>query len=913
MLNTFTALYDRLVLRHPFIALALVAVLVAGFATQLNKITLDASADSLMLQGDPSLEFFREVGREYSSEEFVLITWQPKAPLLSDESLLPLRAMADELRKLEGVSSVVTVWDVPLLKSPPVTLSDITSGDPLPSLEKPGIDRELVLQELTDSPIYTELLASRDGKLTAVQINLERNEQYNDWVDTREDLRKLEREQGLNAQQALQLTEAEAQVKAGNAAALARQSQLVVSVREIAGRYGEHAELFVGGVPMIAADMVSFVQSDLVIFGGAILGIMLVVLAIVFRRVRWVVIPLITCSSAVTVMLGLLGALDWRMTVISSNFVAVLLIISLALSIHLIVRYRELHAQNPDGDLHERILNTVRLMIVPCVYTSITTVVAFVSLVVSGIQPVIDFGLMMTVGIAVALVLAFLLVPSLMLVWPTGKPMAHAEETPPLTMYFAKIADKFGGFILVGSALLLALTVYGISRLEVENRFIDYFKDTTEIYQGMELLDAQLGGTIPLDIVINAPDQSAPLPGLEGLESDAADTLPVDEDDPFATDDGFGDTGDGFGDTGDDFGDTGDDFGDTRDDFSGELDAVAQEDEFADEFDDEFGDDDPFASDDPFGEEDGFGAGKQADFQPSYWFSLSGMRQLDKVHNYLQDRPETGKVLSLSTVFAVVKDLLGQDISSVELALVQKSLTEDIKELMVDPYFSLDKEQVRISVRVKETSKTLRRNVFLEEVSTYLTDDLGLEPDQFELTGMLVLYNNVLQSLFRSQILTLGAVFGAILVMFLILFRSLSLALIALAPNLLAAGMVLGIMGLAGIPLDIMTITIAAIVLGIGVDNCIHYVHRFKREFPVDRNYVQTMYRCHLSIGRALYYTTCTVVVGFSMLTLSNFNPSIYFGLLTVLAMAAAVIGALLLLPRLIILFKALGPEGDVA
>lgn len=884
MLKTFTALYDRLVLRHPYIVLVLVAALVAGFATQLSKITLDASADSLMLQGDPSLQVFREVGREYGAEEFVLITWQPDAPLLSDESLLPLRAMAEELRLLEGVSSVVTVWDVPLLKSPPVTLSDITSGDPLPSLEQPGIDRDLVLKELTNSAIYTELLASRDGKLSAVQINLKRNEAYNTLVQTREDLRALKRAGALGTEQEAQLRDVELQVKAGNAAALARQSQLVASVREVASRYGDHAQLFVGGVPMIAADMVQFVQSDLVVFGAAILGVMLVVLAIVFRRVRWVVIPLITCSFTVTVMLGLLGTLDWRMTVISSNFVAVLLIISLALSIHLIVRYRELHALEPEGDLHERVLGTVRTMAAPCVYTSVTTVVAFVSLVVSGIQPVIDFGLMMSVGIAVALVLAFLLVPCLMLVWPTGRPMQHADDTPPLTIYFAKLADKFGTAILLGSFVLLALTLLGISRLEVENRFIDYFKDTTEIYQGMELLDAQLGGTIPLDIVIRAPDQSAPLPGLEGLDDLEPSAAPLAEDDPFATDDGFGD----------------DEFADSA--------GAPADDEFADEFSGGF--DDDFA--DPFAAEEGFGSGDEEDFKPSYWFSLSGMRQLDKVHNHLQDLPETGKVLSLSTVFAVVKDLLGQDISSVELALVQKSLTEDIKELMVDPYFSLEKEEVRVSVRVKETSKSLRRNDFLKDVNTFLTDEMGLAPDQFELTGMLVLYNNVLQSLFRSQILTLGAVFGAILLMFLIFFRSLPLALIALTPNLLAAGMVLGVMGLVGIPLDIMTITIAAIVLGIGVDDCIHYVHRFKREFQRDRNYTQTMYRCHFSIGRALYYTTCTVVVGFSMLTLSNFNPSIYFGLLTVLAMAAAVIGALLLLPRLIILFRALGPEGEV-
>jgi hypothetical protein len=294
---------------------------------------------------------------------------------------------------------------------------------------------------------------------------------------------------------------------------------------------------------------------------------------------------------------------------------------------------------------------------------------------------------------------------------------------------------------------------------------------------------------------------------------------------------------------------------------------------------------------------------------PSYWFSLEGMRELDAVHAYVDSLPETGKVLSLSTVFAVVKGLLGEDIGGVELAIVQKSLPEDIKGMMVAPYFSDDKEQARLTVRVKETSKELRRDQFLRDLRTHLVEEMGFAPEQVQFTGMLVLYNNVLQSLFRSQILTLGVVFLAILVMFLILFRSLPLALIALAPNLLAAGMVLGIMGLVGIPLDIMTITIAAIVVGIGVDDCIHYVHRFMREFPEDRDYTATMYRCHNSIGRAMYYTTVTVVVGFSTLTLSNFNPSIYFGVLTVIAMVAAVLGALLLLPRLIILFKPLGPE----
>jgi len=864
-----SALYERLVLRRPWLMLALVAALVAGFATQLGKIKLDASADSLMLQGDPSLELYREISAEYGAEEFVLITWQPHADLLAPESLQPLRLMADELRQLQGVSSVVTVWDVPLLESPPVTLSDISSPEPLPSLDNPGIDLELVRKELTTSPIYADLLASRDGALTAVQINLERDEVYYDLLARRDALRIKRDRDGLSTAEKKELAAVEKVFKAHTAVALDAQSRLVGEVRKIAARYHNYADIFVGGVPMIAADMVSFIASDLVIFGSAILGIMLLVLAFIFRRLRWVLIPVVTCSATVIIMLGLLGALDWRMTVISSNFVAVLLIITLAISIHLVVRYRELHAVEPDGELYERVLRSMQLMAIPCIYTGATTIVAFMSLVVSGIQPVIDFGWMMTVGIVVALVLAFVLVPCLTEVWPKGRPFVYKKEHQPLTVYFGRATEHFGTTILVVTAVILGLTALGISRLQVENRFIDYFKETTEIYQGMELLDSQLGGTIPLDIILSAPDADRPLPGLENLAPAASTPA---EDDPFLAESGeFADDG-----------------------------TFADDGAAADDWEDEFGAD-----------FDSFSTGEES-FIPSYWFSLEGMRILDRAHRHVDQQEETGKVLSLSTTFAVVKDLLGEDIGSVELALVQKSLPGDVAELMVNPYFSEEKEQARITVRVMETSENLRRNAFLERLHAELVEVTGLAPEQLQFTGMLVLYNNVLQSLFQSQILTLGVVFVAILAMFLLLFRSLSLAFIALAPNIVAAGLVLGVMGLAGIPLDIMTITIAAIVVGIGVDDCIHYVHRFMHEFPKDRDYLATMHRCHYSIGRAMYYTTITVVIGFSMLTLSNFNPSIYFGLLTVLAMVAAVVGALLLLPKMILVMRPLGPEGQL-
>ena len=885
-------LYEAIVLKRPGAVLAVLGLLLVVAALQFPKIRLDASADSLLLQGDPDLEYFREVSGRYSTEEFIVITWSPFSPLLSDASLQPLGAMAGDLRALSGVSSVVTVLDVPLLQSPPISLRQVTSGEPLPSLEDPQVDRAQALEEFTGSPLYSDLLVGAGGEVTAIQVNLLRAGGDAELLAEREDLRRAERAGELDPAGRDRLASVERQVKARSAQQLTEQARLVAEVRAVVDRYREHARIFVGGVPMIASDMVSFVRSDLVLFGSAILGVMVLVLALIFRRLKWVLIPLLSCSLGVAYTLGVLGFLDWRMTVISSNVVAVLLIVGLAIAIHLVVRYRELHRISPEGPLYERVRDAMRLMAVPCIYTGVTTMVAFVSLVVSGIQPVIDFGWMMTLGISVALLVSFTFVPAMMLLWPADRAVSRPDEGDPVTLRFARVADRHGGAVLGASLGLAVLVLVGVARLEVENRFIDYFKETTEIYQGMELLDASLGGTIPLDIVIAAPDRSAPLPGLEASSTDsAADLSP---EDPFAEDSVvFGAESSVDADIEDALDDA---FATDADPFAvdASADPFAADDFGLDEFDN-----------DAFGEESGAGLQRS---EPSFWFSYEGMRLIDRLHAEVEAYEETGKVQSLSTTFELFRQLLGDDIGSVELALAQNALPPDIAGLLIDPYYDAVRDEARITVRVKETSRNLRRAAFLRDLDARLEEVGSFTPEQSRFTGMLVMYNNVLQSLFASQILTLGAVFAVILVMFWILFRSLTLALLALAPNLLAAGLVLGIMGLAGIPLDIMTITIAAIVVGIGVDNCIHYVHRFKREFPEDRDYLATMYRCHASIGRALYYTTLTLVIGFSTLTLSNFNPSIYFGVLTVIALSAAVIGALLLLPRLILLVKPLGP-----
>ena len=809
--------------------------------SQFPKLKLDASSDSLLLQGDPDLAYFRQSAEKYAGEEFLILTWEPGVPLLSPDSLEPLAAMADELARIEGVASVTTLLDVPLLESPPLSLTDLARADRMPTLRDPSVDRALALAELTSSPIYRNLLVSEQGDLTAVQVSLKANQSAEALQKERETLRRLERSGELDIAGKRRLASVEADYDQALAAIGIERDRMVAAVRAVAERFRPYAKIFVGGVPMIAADMIAFVRSDLVTFGTAILLVMALVLWLIFRSLKWVFIPLFTCSATATLLLGVLGATDWRMTVISSNSVAVLLIVTLSLSIHLVVRYRELLLQQPQSPRSHLSAGSARLMLVPCLYTAMTTIVAFASLVVAGLQPVIDFGWMMTTGIVLGFCSAFTVVPALMTIIPDRSPLPGKQSDKPFTLQFAHLVQRFGKSVIAVTAGLIVLSVAGIRGLEVENRFIDYFKEHTEIYQGMELLDARMGGTIPLDVILLAP-----------AEADESTAEPVaDEEDDWADDDGF--------------------------------------------FDDTFGID--------------FGFGAEETTQTGYWFSVPGRQILDEVHRIIEDRSESGKVLSLSTAFEVMDGLYGGKLGGVELALVENSLPDDVNSALVAPFYFAEEQEARLSVRVMETSESLRRDAYLRELREDILLQTGIAPERLHFTSLLVLYNNVLQSLFQSQIMTLGAVFLAIGLMFWVLFRSLSIALLALAPNVLAAGLVLGLMGLAGIPLDIMTITIAAIVVGIGVDDCIHYLHRFRDEIAVDQNYRAAMQRSHGSIGRAMYYTTLTVVVGFAMLTLSNFTPSLYFGVLTVVAMIAAVAGALLLLPKLILMFKPFGPS----
>ncbi|NIP99274.1 MAG: MMPL family transporter, partial [Nitrospinaceae bacterium] len=804
---------------HPRLSLALIGLmmLVAGF--HVTDFKLDASSDSLVLENDEDLRYYRSINKVYKGEDFLVITYTPFKGLMSDESIEGLKNLKEDLLKVDRIESVTSILDVPLFNSPRITLSDLR--DNVRTLSTPGLDKSLALKEFTESPIYRKLLVSPDGKTTALLATYKRDEKYFSLLETRNDLRLKKREQGLTAEETETLNKVSREFKAYLAEVLTRQSREVKQVRAILDPYRDRAKIFLGGVPMITSDMISYIESDLSIFGYAVSGLMILVMWLFFRAKRWVALPMLVCGISVWVMVGALGWLDWRVTVISSNFISIMIIITISLIIHLIVRYGELYAENPGEDPKTLVRETVRFMFAPCFYTAITTIVAFCSLVVSEIRPVIDFGWIMTLGISLAFVTSFIFFPSFLRMMKPKGSVSGDDLTKRLTHTIARITIHQRNRIFGLFVLLAVVSGFGITRVGVDNRFIDYFKDTTEIYQGMSVIDTQLGGTTPLQIVIG-PDQQY-FEYLKMLEEEKA----LEEEDPFAE--------------------------------------------------------------------------EMEEQEENFWFHPNQLKEVEEIHDYLETLPEIGKVLSMGTTLKIVRFLNSDEMpEDYDLAIYRKVLPAHAKKSFIDPYLSPDANQIRIIMRIEETDPHLNRGKLIEKIRRHLVDEMGIAEDRIRFTGMAVLFNNMLQSLYKSQILTLGMVFIAILLMFIILFRRIRLSFLAVIPNVFSALMILGVMGLFGIPLDMMTITIAAITIGIGVDDTIHYIHRFKREFAKDTCYSESVIRCHGSIGRAIYYTSITVTVGFSILTLSNFIPTIYFGMLTGLAMILALTGNLFLLPVLI-------------
>jgi predicted RND superfamily exporter protein len=828
------AFFDKVILGWPRLVIVFLFIVISFLGYHSKDFRLDASSETLVMEGDKDLEYSRLINSRYDVSDYLVVTYAPKEDLFSEKTLNRLGQLKEDLEKVQGVESVLCILNVPLLESPLVPIKELASN--IKTLESPEVDLELARKEFQNSPLYRDLLVSPDLKTTSLLLYLPTDQVYEDLLSRRNHLREKQNAQGLSKIETAEFETVSKELQQHRDQMRDSAHQTILAIRGTMEPYRQDADLFLGGVSMITDDLISFVKSDLRVFGIGIFCFLIIALGAIFRRLRWIVLPMFCCALSVLCMFGILGLFGWEVTVISSNFVSLQLIITMAISIHLIVRYRELRYMNPETENRALILETVRLKLQPCLFAALTTIAGFGSLLFCNIKPVINFGWMMTAGLVVSLVLTFLLFPSVLMLLKVKRPRKPVNSNFSFLTILSRFTEKHGTLILIVSFVTLVLSGVGISKLRVENAFINYFKKSTEIYQGMKVIDQSLGGTTPLDVIVDL-DRPKVEPLTQTVESDG------------------------------------------------------ERDEFLDEFDefDEFED----VSD-----------------NEEYWFTQGKMAQILKIHDYLQGLPEVGKVLSLGTILKIAERLNdGKPLDSFEMALLYEEIPVKWKDILFKPYVSIEHDQVRFWARIKDSEESLKRNVFLKRVEYELIHELGLEQDHVHLSGLLVLYNNMLQSLFSSQILTIGIVVVVLMVMFLVLFRSLKISLIAISPNILSVGVVLGMMGWLNVPLDMMTITIAAISVGIAVDNTIHYIHRFEEEFQVDGNYIQSVHRCHGSIGYAMYYTSITIIVGFSILALSNFVPSIYFGLLTGLAMLIALIAALTLLPRLIIVIKPYGAE----
>ena len=578
---------------------------------------------------------------------------------------------------------------------------------------------------------------------------------------------------------------------------------------------------------MITDDMMSYVQSDIVVFGIGVFLFIIITLWFIFKKIKLVVIPLLGCAFSVGTMIGILGLLGWKVTVISSNFIALMLILNMAMNIHITVRFLQIKKEFKNLSIQDAVYEASSKMFLPIFYTALTTICAFLSLIFSGIKPIIDFGWMMTLGLIVSVVITFTLIPALLNTFSNIEDyIIQNEEKSRITNALSNFTRNNTLAIFSSALIVVILSIFGISKLEVENSFINYFDKKTEIYKGMKLIDDKLGGTTTLDIILKFP--------------------------------------------------------------SNKIKKEIKDDEFA-----EWDEDSKSDGDDP----------------SKYWFTRNKIDKILKVHDYLDSLPEIGKVMSFGSIIRVAEDLTGNKLETLETGVLYSKIPKEIRKEIISPYISVKDSEARISVRIKDSTKNLRRNDLINKIKYDLVNKVGLAKDEYKLAGVVILFNNLLQSLFKSQILTLGVVMIGISLMFLILFRNIMISFIGVVPNFMAAFFILGIIGLLGIPLDMMTITIAAITIGIAVDNSIHYIYRFKEEFKRIKNYNLTVERCHNTVGVAILNTSITIVFGFSILVLSNFIPTIYFGVFTGIAMLLALVSVLTLLPKLILVLKPFGNE----
>jgi predicted RND superfamily exporter protein len=794
----FAQFYQNGVLKNPKTVFVLLIIAILSFGYYSKDFRLDASSETLLIEGDPDLAYLKEVTERYGSKDFLILTYTPNEGMVTDSSINNLLSLKYKIQSLNWVHSVITLLDIPLLNNSDAPLQDRLES--FKTLKDEGVDRNRGFKEILNSPVFRNFVISENGNTSGIIVNIKEN-------------KKLENIENLSKEE----------IEAHKDKIKKQNHENILEIRQVIKSYGDVGKIYLGGIPMIADDMMTFIKSDIVVFGLGVLLFIIATLWFVFRKLIWIIVPISSCLFSVVIMMGLLGILGWKVTVISSNFIALMLILTMAMNIHMSTRFLQLRKDYPAKNNFEIISLTTNKMFWPILYTVLTTVFAFLSLIFSGIKPIIDFGWMMTFGLITSFIITFTLLPTLLNFAPTKNMALRKEQDSKITNFLGHLSLNNKNTIFGVTGIVIILSLIGISKLEVENSFINYFNKNTEIYKGMKLIDEELGGTTPLEVILKFP------------------TPKINEE-------------------------------------------STEDDEFEDWGDDEDENDE------------------------KYWFTKDKIDRIASVHNYLDSLPQVGKVISFSSIIDVATQLNNnKPLGTLEMGVLYSKIPQSIKTEIIDPYLSIKDNEARINLRIIDSQENLRRNDLINKINFDLKNKIGLEESEYKLAGVLILFNNLLQSLFKSQILTLGLVMIGIFTMFIILFRNIKLSLIGVVPNFIAAFFILGIIGLLGIPLDMMTITIAAITIGIAVDNSIHYIYRFKEEFSKIKDYNKTLKKCHSTVGVAILNTSITIVFGFSILVLSKFIPTIYFGLFTGLAMLLAMISVLTLLPSLILIVKPFG------
>jgi uncharacterized protein len=813
-MNFINQLYKKFLERPKLILVTL--ILIFSFSVYNAKnFQLDASADSLLLENDPDLNYLRSVNERYSSEDFFVITYSPKKKI-NEESLNELKKFVDEINNIKWVSKSISVLNAPLFESSDLPLIEKIKN--IQYIVTPGIEINRALNELKNSPVYKKLIINEDGTTFGIVVYIKDNKEYLSALKTNKNF--LDKQQN-NKLSEKDLKDFEAHNKILEKLKKEHNKNLEsynIEIRSHISKYKNIADINLSGIPMIADDLISFIKKDITVFGSGVFIFIIITLWFIFRDIRWVIFPLLSCLLSIAIMVGMLGYLNWKVTVISSNFISIMLILTMEINIHYVERYKQLQAEFPKKKENYLAYLTTTKIFTPILYAVLTTALAFLSLIFCDIKPVIDFGWMMTLGLFISLFVSMILLPYLIIKFKPKATPIHESKDSKLAEIFSSIALNQRFLVLAFSSIILILSIYGLTRLKVENSFINYFDKKTEIYQGMKLIDEKLGGTTPLEIILKFKD---------------SDSKSNKNDDDF------------------------------------------------------------------------FQGSDSNEYKDSYWFTNFRVNNIVNVHQYLESLPEIGKVLSFYSILQLGEKINdNKKLGPLEMAILYSKLPDDIKKSIVTPYVSIENNEARISLRIIDSNPNLNRKELLIKIQKDLEEKLKLNKDEFKITGILVIFNNLLQSLFDSQIKTLGITFAGIFILLLILFKSLSWSIVAAIPNFTAALFILGSLGLFDIPLDMMTITIASITVGIAIDNSIHYIYRFREEFKINKNYKKTIEICHKSVGKAIVNASLTIVFGFSILIFSNFIPSIYFGIFTGLAMLTAMTLVLTLMPQLIAIIK---------